>query len=459
MQRKRPLEPLMTPAAAPGGGVNVNGTRIPKNNYDGSPAYTDQQQEPASKRPVTHGDNYSYYGHEYAANADSWVPGYEREMHPSQFSAYSSSQMPMNPSAEYEYRTAYNQSAPSASITKNQPKRKLTTELPWPALPERAPNSKFGLGLDRYGHELPGPLMDELQDTVKEMQNEIAFLKRHPEVATRIPNAVRILEKGVMFKLDKCVDPEWLEVDINKPINIVKRIIIPTARHPTFNFVGKIIGNRGTTLHNLGKAFKCHINLCGEGSSRDRKKETQLYASNDEKYMHYGLPMYIQISTIARPHVAHMRIAGFLNVLHKLLIPSHDVHIAGITDGNTWFESGETYVYEPMIFDEAADEEKESELRSGAAGSSYRKPPRGSRGGAGFSSRGRGGIIPNPATTVEEDYVVCYDPDQFSSSKKAGSSSIAPDGISSASPRGGATARGSTRGRGRGRGAVPIRRE
>uniref|UniRef100_A0A914QWD9 Uncharacterized protein n=1 Tax=Panagrolaimus davidi TaxID=227884 RepID=A0A914QWD9_9BILA len=169
--------------------------------------------------------------------------------------------------------------------------------------------------------------------------------------------------------------------------------------------------------------------------------------------------MYIQISTIARPHVAHMRIAGFLNVLHKLLIPSHDVHIAGITDGNTWYESDDTYVYEPPIFDETADEEKESELRAGAAGSTYRKPPRG-RGGAGSSARGgRGGIIPNPSTTVEEDYVVFYDPDQFSASKAAGSSSSTINGTSNGSTRGGATsARGATRGRGRGRGAIPIRR-
>uniref|UniRef100_A0AC35FKY5 K Homology domain-containing protein n=1 Tax=Panagrolaimus sp. PS1159 TaxID=55785 RepID=A0AC35FKY5_9BILA len=493
MQRKRPLESLLTPAAAPGGGISVNGTtRIPQNQYGSSPAYEDKP--PANKRPVTNADNYSYYNDDYAAanTADSWVRGYEREMNPSQFSAYSSSssQMPMHNSNEYDYgaAAAYNQpSAPTPLIKMNaepkrklttllpypalpepppplikmnaEPKRKLTTLLPYPALPERAPNSKFGLGLDRYGHELPGPLMDEFQDTVKEMQNEIAFLKRHPEVATRIPHAVRILEKEC-FKLDKCVDPEWLEVDINKPINIVKRILIPTARHPTFNFVGKIIGNRGTTLHNLGKAFKCHINLCGEGSSRDRKKEANLFGSNDEKYMHYGLPMYIQISTIARPHVAHMRIAGFLNVLHKLLIPSHDVHIAGITDGNTWYESDDTYVYEPPICDETADEEKESELRAGAAGSTYRKPPRGRGGGAGSSARGgRGGIIPNPSTTVEEDYVVCYDPDQFSVSKAADSSSSAINGTSNGSTRGGATsARGTTRGRGRGRGAIPIRR-
>ena len=68
-----------------------------------------------------------------------------------------------------------------------------------PPLPERIPNSRYGLGLDRYGHELPSPLMNEFQDTVKEMKDELAFLKRHPEVTCRIPHAVRILEKGIFI--------------------------------------------------------------------------------------------------------------------------------------------------------------------------------------------------------------------------------------------------------------------
>ena len=32
-------------------------------------------------------------------------------------------------------------------------------------------------------------------------------------------------------KLDNSIDPEWLEVDIPKPIKIVKKVLIPTFRH------------------------------------------------------------------------------------------------------------------------------------------------------------------------------------------------------------------------------------
>ena len=110
-------------------------------------------------------------------------------------------------------------------------------------------------------------------------------------------------------------------MDINKPINLTRRILIPTYRHPSFNFVGKIIGNKGQTLASLGKAFKTHILLLGEGSCRDNKKEAQLFNSGNPRYLHYGLPLHIQVSTIARPHIAFERLAGLLNCIHKLLMP------------------------------------------------------------------------------------------------------------------------------------------
>lgn len=33
-------------------------------------------------------------------------------------------------------------------------------------------------------------------------------------------------------KLENNIDPEWLEVDINKPIKVTKKVLIPSFRHP-----------------------------------------------------------------------------------------------------------------------------------------------------------------------------------------------------------------------------------
>jgi len=146
-------------------------------------------------------------------------------------------------------------------------------------------------------------------------------------------------------KLENNIDPEWLEVDINKPIKVTKKILVPSFRYPKFNFVGKVIGPKGTTLQNIAKQFKCHVYILGRGSTRDRAKEQELLATNDPQYAHYGGPLHVKIETTAAPAVAYQRVAGVLQVLSELLIPVKDTHIEGITSevppGDGTNESGE----------------------------------------------------------------------------------------------------------------------
>lgn len=37
-------------------------------------------------------------------------------------------------------------------------------------------------------------------------------------------------------RLEHNIDPEWLEVDINKPVKLVKKVLIPNFRHPGVGF-------------------------------------------------------------------------------------------------------------------------------------------------------------------------------------------------------------------------------
>ena len=78
-------------------------------------------------------------------------------------------------------------------------------------------------------------------------------------------------------KLEGNIDPEWIELDIDKEIKLVKKVLIPQFRYPRFNFVGKIIGPKAQTLQNLAKSFKCHVYVLGRGSTRDRAKVGVLF--------------------------------------------------------------------------------------------------------------------------------------------------------------------------------------
>lgn len=115
---------------------------------------------------------------------------------------------------------------------------------------------------------------------------------------------------------------------------MVRKVLIPTFRNPRvsyfflllslvfqFNYVGKVLGPKGTTLQNIAKQFKCHVYILGRGSTRDRAKEEELLQSGDPNYLHYGGPLHVKIETNAPPALAYQRVSGVLDVLQQLLQP------------------------------------------------------------------------------------------------------------------------------------------
>uniref|UniRef100_A0A0N5AJH7 KH domain-containing protein n=1 Tax=Syphacia muris TaxID=451379 RepID=A0A0N5AJH7_9BILA len=189
-------------------------------------------------------------------------------------------------------------------------------------------------GMPGYGAGFPGPfpggfcgdtqspLDAEIQVVIREIQNEQQLMEQGGEWGEQFKNAKRLLAAEA-DKLQNSIDPEWLEVDIPKSIKVSKKVLIPSFRHPHFNFVGKILGPKGATLQAMAKQHKCHIYVLGRGSTKDRNKEQELLNSGDPQYSHYGGPLHVKIETIAPAHVAYQRIAGVLEQLSTTLQPVH----------------------------------------------------------------------------------------------------------------------------------------
>lgn len=161
----------------------------------------------------------------------------------------------------------------------------VPTAVPEALLPYNHQQHQFGLGVGKYGNEIPSPLDGEIQHTILEMQQELAYIDTL-SVASNLRHSKRLLKerKFKMFfygvydsftgcaKLEGAIDPDWVEVDINKPIKVTKRILIPTFRHPNFNYVGRILGPKGSIMQNIKKKFKCLVSVMGAGSTKDRNK-------------------------------------------------------------------------------------------------------------------------------------------------------------------------------------------
>ncbi|GMT00758.1 hypothetical protein PENTCL1PPCAC_22932, partial [Pristionchus entomophagus] len=238
-----------------------------------------------------------------------------------------------------------------------------------------------GYGGGPYGDGQGGmeqsPLDAEIQVVIREIHNEQALFDQAGEWGGQFKNAKRLLAAEA-DKLENSIDPEWLEVDIPKPIKVTKKILIPTFRHPRFNFVGKLLGPKGANLQAMAKQHKCHIYVLGRGSTKDRLKEQELLASGDPQYAHYGGPLHVSVQCIAPAHVAYQRIAGVLDTLSKTLLPVRDGP-DGERDGN----GGDNKDVKKEETDTHNDGSGE---RSGRGGF------RGGRGRGGGMGRGRGGI-------------------------------------------------------------------
>lgn len=228
------------------------------------------------------------------------------------------------------------------------------------------------------------PLDDEIQMVIGEIHSEISAFESAGEWSEQFKNARRLLTSEA-DKLENSIDPEWLEVDIQKPIKVTKKVLIPVYRHPNFNFVGKVLGPKGATLQGLSKQYKCHMYVLGRGSTKDQRKEHELLMSGDPQFAHYGGPLHVKVETIAPAHIAYQRVAGVMEELSRLLQPvREDTTPAHLKEREAAKDPKDGENGSGDGGNSASDEKPEVARGAGGGG-----PMRGG-GGGGFRGRGRG---------------------------------------------------------------------
>ncbi|CAI5437982.1 unnamed protein product [Caenorhabditis angaria] len=252
-------------------------------------------------------------------------------------------------------------------------------------------------------HEMPSPLDAEIQCVLREIHAELGSLEQS-EAGEQFRNARRLLNSE-KERLENNIDPEWLEVDIEKPVKVVKKILVPSYRHPQFNFIGKVLGPKGVTLQTLCKTHKCHIYILGRGSTKDREKEAELLASGDPEHAHFGGPLHLKVETVAPSYVAYQRVANVIQELSRILQPINEdttpPQFKNLKEGGAAAgESGDNDKSEGGAEEEGNEAGNGAGNGNGAGGQRGRGRggPRGGFGGFGrggpMRGRGRGGQPP-----------------------------------------------------------------
>lgn len=133
-----------------------------------------------------------------------------------------------------------------------------------------------------------------------------------------VPGALRVPEALGVYGAQ---EEEQLDVFRQKPVRLTVKVKVPVAEHPKFNFVGKLLGPKGSSLKRLQEKTRTRMAIFGTGSCRSRQKEEELLATGDPKFCHLREPLHLQISALAPPAEAHLRIATALTEVRPYLIP------------------------------------------------------------------------------------------------------------------------------------------
>uniref|UniRef100_A0A183C1K0 KH domain-containing protein n=1 Tax=Globodera pallida TaxID=36090 RepID=A0A183C1K0_GLOPA len=176
-------------------------------------------------------------------------------------------------------------------------------------------------------NERQSPLEVEYQHSLLDLRQELALIDSLDSSVTNCLKNSRRLLIDESTKLEEWHDPDWVEVDVTRPIKLSKQVLIPTFRFPTFNFVGRIVGYKGSTVTRISRKYKCFISILGAHSTKDRQQEVELLQSGDYRYAHYASPLHVRVDVIAPTHLAHMRMAAVLNFFHKLFVPNRDFDV------------------------------------------------------------------------------------------------------------------------------------
>jgi len=168
-----------------------------------------------------------------------------------------------------------------------------------------------------------------LSDLVKEKEFISSLGTDHSLVISLLNQEITRVQNGGRppaqkpFSGSVAVGGETSFVDVynEKPIRLATKVLVPTHQNPKFNFVGKLLGPRGSSLKQLQSSSMTKMAILGRGSMRNTEQEEQLRAGGDPKHIHLHEDLHVEISTMASPAEAHARLALALSEIRAYLIP------------------------------------------------------------------------------------------------------------------------------------------
>lgn len=107
-------------------------------------------------------------------------------------------------------------------------------------------------------------------------------------------------------------------------VTLSEKVFFPLNDYPGYNFIGKLLGPKGSNLKALVVSTKTKISILGKGSAKDKSKEEELSKSDDPEHAHYKEPLHVLVQVKAPKITAHRRISQALKELNYYMVPQRD---------------------------------------------------------------------------------------------------------------------------------------
>ncbi|KAI1715649.1 KH domain-containing protein [Ditylenchus destructor] len=118
-----------------------------------------------------------------------------------------------------------------------------------------------------------------------------------------------------------------LDSSISSPIifprncTMTQKVYVP--KHPTYNFIGRILGPRGNSVRRLEEITGCRILIRGKGSVKDTSRERKLRIMPGWEHLKDSLHVLITASDI-NEHVCNAKLHRASIFIERLLTPTFD---------------------------------------------------------------------------------------------------------------------------------------
>lgn len=123
------------------------------------------------------------------------------------------------------------------------------------------------------------------------------------------------LERHKLCSRLKVIRPDFRPPPNMRPLKVADKLYIPKEKEGTINFIGLILGPRGTTQKALEKEFACRVAIRGKGSVKDGRRTGPVAPDDDDK-------LHVVIS--AEGFDAHDRIERCKTKIKDIITPRAD---------------------------------------------------------------------------------------------------------------------------------------